>query len=358
MKRCERCIMPETVPGITFNDSGVCCYCLAYKEQELLPEEEFNEIIATAKKKGSRYDCVVPLSGGRDSSFILYLARVVYDMKVLAVNYDNEFRSEQALINMTTACKLLNIDFLTVRSRRNLATRIVRGGIRSVLPFGLSAVSTVFCRACTVGYRSLVYRAAEEHHVPLILWGESKAEATADMQSRARDKPRRSKWLRLLQPSFYTTEYYSLLHRREFFVPGNRLLARTTPVLKNENIHEVRIFDYIRWDRQRIKEIIMSKLGWSAPQGHVSTWRTDCLLHPFMNFCFLGMFGCSKDCFGYCNMINSGQMSRTQALKQEEEMACISEGRMRDLLENKVGLTKKEVDRILLAASERVHLVP
>ena len=56
MKRCERCIMPETVPGITFNDEGICNYCLDYEEPELLPEAELDEIIASAKPRIS--DCL------------------------------------------------------------------------------------------------------------------------------------------------------------------------------------------------------------------------------------------------------------------------------------------------------------
>jgi len=93
-----------------------------------------------------------------------------------------------------------------------------------------------------------------------------------------------------------------------------------------------------------------SKLGWEKPAGFVSTWRTDCKLTPFVNYCFFRMHGCSKACFGYCLMINSGQMSRQEALKQEEEMlATIAQDskQIRNLLENEVGLSRKESDRIL-----------
>ena len=261
------------------------------------------------------------------------------------MSYDNEFRTDQALVNMKNACKRLNIDFVSVRSRRDIAQKIVKNAIRSSVSFGESG----FCRACCYGYRSVVYRAAEQHKVPLILWGESQSEATQDTESEAFEElgPQRSKFLKLLDTSFYKVEYLSLLQRLEFHVPGNSILSRDDPVLKSRSIREIRVFDYIPWDRKKIKETIMTELGWEKPHGHVSTWRTDCMLHPLMNYCFFNLYGCSKDCFGYCKMINSGQMDREESLKQEEEMAASFTEGIQELLEEKIGLSKKEANKIL-----------
>jgi hypothetical protein len=132
----------------------------------------------------------------------------------------------------------------------------------------------------------------------------------------------------------------------EFNVPGNNILRRDRPYIKNENIQEIRIFDYIPWDRQQIKEIITTKLGWELEKGRKTTWHTDCLLHPFMNYCFFKLFGCSKDCFGYCNMINSGAMNREEALKQEEAMAASHTEYIHELLKNIIGLPEKVVNKI------------
>ena len=94
--------MPETVPGITFDKDGICSFCLSYQKEEYLGEEELERIIASIKKEDNEYDCIVPLSGGRDSSYVLYMAKAIYDLRVLAVSYDNEFRTDQALVNMKT----------------------------------------------------------------------------------------------------------------------------------------------------------------------------------------------------------------------------------------------------------------
>ena len=97
MKRCTQCIMPETVPGITFDNDGICSFCQSYQKETYLGQKKLDQIVATAKSRNNKYDCIVPLSGGRDSTYVLYVARAIYDLKVLAVNYDNEFRNPQEI---------------------------------------------------------------------------------------------------------------------------------------------------------------------------------------------------------------------------------------------------------------------
>jgi hypothetical protein len=344
MKRCQRCVLPETVPGITINEDGICSFCLSYQKEKYLGEDELKKVIASTNSKNNSYDCIVPISGGRDSTYLLYLAKKIYNLRVLAVSYDNEFRTEQPLINMKKACKILNIDFLDVRSKRGIAQKRVKHNICSSVNFGQFG----FCAACTHGIRSVVYRAAEEHKVPLIFWGHSQQEATQDIESKAFEglEQRESKFSKLLNINFYKGEYYWLLHRIEFHVPGNNFLIRNRPFLKNGNIQEVRVFDYIPWNRREIKEVITTKLGWEPQKGSKTTWHTDCKLHPFMNYSFFKLFGCSKDCFGYCNMINSGEMERAEALKQEEAMAATHSDNINELLENTIGLPEKIVTDI------------
>lgn len=345
MERCRQCIMPATVPGITFNENGVCSYCLSYQKERYLGEKELETIIASSRNNNNRYDCIVPLSGGRDSTFVLYMAKALYNLKVLAVSYDNEFRIDQALVNMGKACKILDVDFVSVRSKRSVAQQIVKHSLRSSKTFGKFGI----CVACTYGCRSVAYRAAEQHKVPLILWGESQQEATQEMERKAFEALMlvKSKFAKLLSMNFYLVEYYRLLQRLEFPVTGNSVLSRTAwPALKNKDVKEIRMFDYIPWDRDQIKKTITKELGWEKPASHTSTWRTDCMLHALVNYSFYKLFGCTKDCFGYSNMINSGQMERGEALKQEEEMVLTLPENIRELLEDKIGLSRKEADKI------------
>lgn len=346
MKRCTRCIMPATVPGITFNEDGVCSHCLSYQNISYLGEKALEDIVNPLRNENNQYDCIVGLSGGRDSTFVLYMAKAVFNLKVLAVSYDNEFRNDHALVNMERACRILGVDFITVRSKRSVAKKLVKNNIRSAHTFGKFGL----CGACMYGYTSAVYRAAERYKIPMIFWGESQQEATQEMEQKALTALSfsNSRYKKLLSINFYLAEYYRLLQRLEFPVPGNSALKRTAKAeLKNKDIREIRLFDYVKWDRELIKKTITEKLGWERPAGHTSTWRTDCTLHVLVNYCYYKLLGCTKDCFGYAKMINSGQMDREAALQQEDDIIATFPETIKELLEDKIGLSQKETESVL-----------
>lgn len=269
MKRCSNCILPDTIPGIQFDEKGVCHFCNSYKPYEPLGKEKLQSIIGKVKKKG-KYDCIVPLSGGRDSSYVLWLAKKELGLEPLAVNYNNEFRVEQALLNMQNATQALGVDFETAVSKNGLARKMVLSSIRAQLPSGLSWTAGDACRACNYGYRSLVFKKAIEYSIPLIFWGETSLEATQDMEAYANKSFKLAGREKYLNPNFYKTELYALLHRYEFHTPGNSILNRRgKPQLNQPGITEVRMFDYLRWDRTQLKKVIEDELGWKAPEGAV-----------------------------------------------------------------------------------------
>ncbi|MBM3325093.1 MAG: hypothetical protein FJY66_05440 [Calditrichaeota bacterium] len=345
MKRCVQCIMPDTVPGITYDEHGVCSLCRKYVKTEPKGEAAFREILSSLPK-GRSYDCAVPLSGGRDSTFVLYLAKKEFGLNPLAVNHDNEFRNPQSVKNMERACQRLGVELAVIRSKRDIAHKIVHCNVRAATNLGLPYVVTAFCRQCDYGYHSVVYIEAAKRGIPLILWGDSPDESTLAVRSRALSRLMRSRYHKLLSRHFYATEFYSLLQRIEFMVSPSALFSRATPPLRNPNMREIRIFDYLPWDRKRIKDTIMNELGWEKPAGHISTWRTDCLLHEITNFFYGMVLACTQDCMGYCNMINSGQMTRAEALAQEEEALKMEWSHVARLLEEHVGLTRRDVERI------------
>ena len=72
MKRCTRCVLPENYPRIGFSEAGVCNYCLTHRKWEYKEKEELDKFLEPFRNKGERYDCIVGISGGRDSSYALY----------------------------------------------------------------------------------------------------------------------------------------------------------------------------------------------------------------------------------------------------------------------------------------------
>ena len=117
--RCSRCILPDTYPDIAFDDHGVCNYCRDYDEQWSgfdfnKGEQHLKQIFKAAVRKKKNYDCLVPVSGGMDSSYTLYLITRVYKLTPLAVNFDNGFQTDLARNNLKRITTSLGVDLKVV----------------------------------------------------------------------------------------------------------------------------------------------------------------------------------------------------------------------------------------------------
>ena len=118
---CTKGIWDTTVPGITFDENGVSNYC---KLQELLmydfprgekEKRDWEKIVAKIKNKGKnkKYDCIVGVSGGTDSSYLLHILKKEYSINPLAVNLDNGWNSEIAVANIKKMTSALEVDLET-----------------------------------------------------------------------------------------------------------------------------------------------------------------------------------------------------------------------------------------------------
>lgn len=119
---CTRCVMDTTDPEIVFDEKGVCNHCLDFDRKSVnnwFPNDKgraiLNKVVEDIKKysKHREYDCIIGLSGGVDSSYLAYLARKEFDLRLLAVHVDAGWNSEIAVKNIENIVKKLNIDLYT-----------------------------------------------------------------------------------------------------------------------------------------------------------------------------------------------------------------------------------------------------
>ena len=120
-KECIRCLFNDTAPSLKLDKNNICQFCKMHDEMENdYPLNEFSEInlqkIADnirLKGRNKKYDCVVGVSGGRDSSYLLYIVKNKMNLRPLAVHYDNGFNSEVSVSNILKLCEKLNVDLET-----------------------------------------------------------------------------------------------------------------------------------------------------------------------------------------------------------------------------------------------------
>ena len=135
--------LPETFPGIEFDEEGVCQYCRHMPSAERRIEQRaalrtrFEQLVAEVRDEPG-YHGLMSWSGGKDSTYTLWLMRHEYDLRILAFTFDNGFVSPAAIDNMRTVADKLGIDHIIIRPNFPFMRRAfaASGGSRNVFPAG------------------------------------------------------------------------------------------------------------------------------------------------------------------------------------------------------------------------------
>lgn len=165
MKYCSRCVMPDTKPDLQFNSLGVCTACTAFENRAEVDWEarrvEFLSIVERYKNRGA-WDCLVPVSGGKDSTYQL-LKLLESGLRPLAVTSSTCDLTELGRENLKNI-GLLGVDHIEVTPNR-----IVRAKMNKL---GLELVGDISWPE-HVGIFTIPIQLAVKMNVPLIIWGEN-----------------------------------------------------------------------------------------------------------------------------------------------------------------------------------------
>jgi len=317
MKYCKKCILPETYPGITFNSEGVCNFCQEHKSEDLqrAGKERLLNVLRSVTNE-SPYDCIVPVSGGKDSSYILYYIVKELGLKPLAVSYNSGFQHEIAEDNVRNACKKLGIQLEEIRSPGTIQKNLLKAS------YNLSKRTGMIwgCANCPAILKMVPINIARKYKVPFVIWGSSILETVDDNKY----KKNRSKAVkRILNDPliiYYGIQYvfYRTVQRIALKFPIRYVLNPfRTPPFTDENPKFIHFYDYVHWDSMRNVQLLEQEIGWKHPVGKDS--RFDCTLHCVINLFYKKDYGISHDGLSFCNFVREGKMSRDEALAREHE---------------------------------------
>ncbi len=351
MRRCKQCIMPNTYPGISFNDEGTCSFCLQYRPaNSYLGKDELLRLIKSVNYKG-QYDCVIPLSGGKDSTFILYYCVRELGLRPIAANYDSGFQSKIAKNNMKTTCDTLNVPLILRGPKGDIQKRMLREILLVSEALGCFVRT---CLNCGLMLRTVALNIAREYNVPFVLWGSTPLESVDYSDYKAfRYGMKRLEILASIKVKFKMLQLtlrkiaglvprlimYMILNvrqRLQMDVPIKYALDPFGTIQFPESAPTViHFFDYIRWDSLGATRLLKEKLGWKHPENMES--RFDCLLHCFAEHKSLKLYGISGGGTINCNFVREKMMSREDALKKENATRESVEKECREII-NLIGL--------------------
>jgi 3'-phosphoadenosine 5'-phosphosulfate sulfotransferase (PAPS reductase)/FAD synthetase len=330
MKICTKCVLPETFPGIRFNEAGVCNFCLDFKGEQALKEEKqeyyqkFQELLKQVKGK-SDYDATMAYSGGKDSTYTLYLLKEVFKLRVLAITFDNGFISEQAFKNIHTVCENLGIDSMIFKADFQLLKKIFSSGIENSMysPKALERASTI-CTSCIGLVKFTALKITLEKQIPLMAWGWSPGQA-----------PIRSSIMKINPALFKSTQemYRKPMHDlvgdeiNRYFLSDEQFSSCDFPY----NISPLAFMEYD--EHQILKKI--EELGWLAPQG-LDANSTNCLLNTFANHVHIQKHKFHPYAFEIAGMVRMGVMFRKDG--EEKIYGSIYSAEAINLAQRKLGL--------------------
>lgn len=270
LRYCSRCCMPSTNEADSFDELGICNGCRSSEQKMRIDwdvrRRELEVFLDEARRRaGDNYDCVVPISGGKDSAFQLHLLVRVFGMTPLAVTFSHNWFTEAGKKNLWNILERLDVDHIMYTPKRGLVNKLAR---RSLPVIGDA------CWHCHQGVWSFPYHVAVKFKVPLIIYGES----PADFSGQAtywdnRPGEERESFLErnlLGETRAPADEMIGAgIERKEL----NLFFPPTRTELEGAGIVGLYLGDYIFWDHERQTEFLVKEYGWQeAPVEGSYKW--------------------------------------------------------------------------------------
>lgn len=334
---CTRCIIDTTVPGAVFDPDGICNFCkLQDRMEEVFPNDERGErilagIIERIKRQGKnrKYDCIVGISGGRDSTYTLYMAKNVWGLRPLAVHFNDGFGNPVAGRNMLEATKKLGVELRTITSDWRESKDIRIAFLKS---------SCLNIEAATdLGIAAAMYGVAVKENIKYILIGQSfRTEGIAPLVWNYLD----GYFVRKVHQRFGTVPMrpwtpenpgFNLDLHHMFYYAVLKRIKTITPLY------------YHNYERQKVDKLLADELNWVNTGAHYY----DDLYQSLMFYYERVKYNVDRRKYNYSALIRSGQLSRDVALKRVKEPYVIEDPKVIDLCIKRLGLPRDDFERLL-----------
>ena len=333
IKICSRCVSDTTMSEIEFDENGVCNFCKLHDRfVEMYPlgeegERRINTLIKRIKREGKDkpYDCIIGLSGGADSTYLLYWA-VQQGLRPLAVSFDNGWNTDIAVKNIKRATDILGVELHTIIADWEEMKDLQRA-------FILASVSDADAPTDYAIY-SILHVEAIKAGVKYSLNGHSfRAEGTVPKS-----------W------SYFDGRYVRSVYKK--FGSGKKIKSFPLMTLRQyiyytliRRIRDIRVFDYIEYNKIEAKKIISKELGWQDYGGH---HHENVFTRFFQSYYLPKKFGIDKRKVEYSALIRSGLMTREEALADLSHPYPYNKEDV-DFVIKKLGFTKNEWQKIMEA---------
>jgi N-acetyl sugar amidotransferase len=312
---CKRCLYPANHPlGIVFDVEGICSGCRVHEEKDeldwLARGQQLKKIFAGYRgRAGHRFDCIVPISGARDSWFIVDLVKRVHGMNPLVVSYNRHYNTERGIRNLAYLRGSFDVDYLQSIVAPQTVKRVVRETLAQRGSFHWHAIA---------GQTVWPVQVAVKLKIPLIIWGHHQGLDQVGMFSHTDEVEMTRK---------YRMEHDLMGLEAEDLVGGVEGLTESDLVpwiyphdreLAEVGVRGIYLGNFLRWDTKAQHERMLDRYGYETaaqPRTFDTYSDVDCLyytgLHDWVKF---AKWGYGKVTDHACREIRLRRMSRDEGL--------------------------------------------
>ena len=322
--RCKRCILSDKTPGITFNKNGICNYCTD-NFPNYFPKGQGNlmKILKEIKDKPhSKADCLVGLSGGKDSTYSLIKLKEEFGMRVEAFTYTHEGSTGYSIENAKNICEKLNIKHHIVSLDKQKHLKTFTGFFKAYLKSPSITTAGIMCVACK-HLHLLGYNTAKKRGIPSIVWSTSPLEYSPFLALKYKGgknqfaRESNGKGAVLLLKEMLASIEFPLTFIKYFNTCFNGCLSAfpTSDHLmkKYPSIKSMMFYDFINWNPIEMKKYIKT-FGWKELDNAEDDWHSDCLFNIFKEYAFQNCLGVSYTDAFLSNQVRYGLINRESAL--------------------------------------------
>ena len=321
LKRCTKCLLPETFPFIEFDNDGECNYCKNYvKKNEPKKIDELYELVKPYRSKKGDVDCIVPFSGGRDSTYTLHIVKNILKLNPIAFTYDWGMVTDLGRRNIARVCGKLGVENIIVSADIHWKRENIRKNILAWLKKPALGMIPLFM----AGDKYFFYytdKIKKQTNVDLNIWGINPLENT-DFKVGFSN----------VSPTFNKKRIYSLSFRNQiklFSYVGKNIIGN--PSYINQSVWDTlgsfgvrylaprkdyyHMFDFYKWDEKEIDDLILNEYKWEKAIDTNTTWRIGDGTAGFYNYIYYTAAGFSEYDTFRSNQIREGMMDRETALE-------------------------------------------
>ena len=317
LKRCSKCLLPETMPYIEYDKNGICNFCNNYKKLQYKGKQELEKKVRKYRKNSGKPDCIVAFSGGRDSSYALHYIKNELKMNPLAYSYDWGMLTDLGRRNQSIMTAKLGIEHIIISADITQKREYIKSNIKAWLKKPSLGTIPLFM-AGDKQYFYYANKLMKQMNIELMFLCESPLERTDFKSGFCGILPKKDNH-KFYALSIKNKIKMALFYAKEYLInPSyiNRSLFDTAWAFGSYYFiphNYISFYEYIKWNEEKITSTL-KRYNWEIDNETSTTWRIGDGTAAFYNYIYYTMAGFTENDTFRSNQIRESEIKRSKGL--------------------------------------------